>query len=75
MPEKDAFDQWWEWANKDQLERRTIPEEIHEAMMALPPDEWHDREKVNAAVRDGLRLGPVFPAGSADLHGIPRATE
>jgi hypothetical protein len=39
--------------------------------MALPPDEWHDPEKVNAAVRDGLSLGPVRPAGSVNQHGIP----
>ena len=32
----------------------------------LPPDEWRDRAKVNEAVRDGLRLGPLRPAGSAE---------
>jgi hypothetical protein len=32
---------------------------IHDAVMALPPDERRDREKVNEAVRDGLRLGPL----------------
>jgi hypothetical protein len=44
----------------------TIPDEIHEAVMALLPEERLDREKVNAAVRDGLKLGPLRPAGSAD---------
>ena len=29
--------------------------------MALPPDERRDRDKVNAAVRDGLSLGPAAP--------------
>jgi hypothetical protein len=29
----------------------TIPAEIHEAVMALPPNERHDRAKVNEAVR------------------------
>ena len=31
-----------------------IDAEIHEAVMALPPDERRDRAKVNDAVRDGL---------------------
>jgi hypothetical protein len=31
--------------------------------MALPPDERRDRAKVNEAVREGLRLGPLRPAG------------
>jgi hypothetical protein len=26
-------------------------------------------------VRDGLKLGPLRPADSADLYGAPRATE
>ena len=34
-----------------------IDAEIHEAVMALPPDERRDRTKVNEAVRDGLALG------------------
>ena len=34
---------------------------IHEAVMALPPDERRDRAKVNEAVRDGLKLGPLRP--------------
>jgi hypothetical protein len=29
----------------------TIPAEIHEAVMALSPEDRHDREKVNEAVR------------------------
>src|SRR6266478_3320548 len=32
---------------------------IRDAVMALPPDERRDRAKVNEAVRDGLRLGPL----------------
>ena len=38
-----------------------IDAEIHEAVMALPPDERRDRAKVNEAVRDGLKLGPLRP--------------
>jgi hypothetical protein len=52
-----------------------IPAAIHDAVMALPPDERRDRAKVNEAVRDGLRLGPPRPAESADLYGVPKATE
>jgi hypothetical protein len=31
----------------------TIPAEIHNAVMAMPPEERHDRAKVNEAVRRG----------------------
>ena len=31
----------------------------YDAVMALPPDERRDRAKVNEAVRDGLKLGPL----------------
>ncbi len=72
---RDAFDLWWEWAEKPVNSMRMIDVAIHEAVMALPPDERRDREKVNAAVRDGLRLGPLRPAGSADLYVVPKATE
>ena len=53
----------------------TIDAAIHDAVMALPPDERRDRAKVNEAARDGLRLGPLRPAGSAGLYGVPKATE
>ncbi len=53
----------------------TIDAEIHEAVMALQPGERRDRAKVNEAVRDGLRLGPLRPAGSADLYGVPKAMQ
>jgi hypothetical protein len=41
----------------------TISAEIHDAVMALPPDERRERAKVNQAVRDGVRPGPLRPAG------------
>ena len=66
--EKDAFDLWWEWADKPVDNKPTIDAAVYDAVMALPPDERRDRAKVNAAVRDGLRLGPLRPAGSADLY-------
>jgi hypothetical protein len=58
MTNKDAFDLWWEWADKPVDNKPTIDAAIYDAVMALPPDERRDREKVNAAVRDGLALGP-----------------
>jgi hypothetical protein len=45
------------------------------AVMALQPDERRDRAKVNEAVRAGLKLGPLRPAGSPDQYGVPKATE
>jgi hypothetical protein len=72
---KDAFDLWWEWADKPLDSPLTISAEIHDAVMALPPDERRDRAKVNEAVRDGIALGPLRPAGSADPYGVPKATE
>ena len=61
MMDKDAFDLWWEWAEKPVDSMLTIDAAIHDAVMALPPDERRDRDKVNAAVRDGLSLGPAAP--------------
>jgi hypothetical protein len=72
---KDAFDQWREWSQKPLASPQSIPDRIYAAVMALPPGERHDREKVNQAVRDGLRLGPLRPAGSADRYGVPVAEE
>ena len=48
---------------------------IHDAVMALRPDERRERVKVNEAVRDCLKLGPLRPAGSEDLYGVPKATD
>jgi hypothetical protein len=73
--EKDAFDLWWEWADKPVDNKPTIDAAVYDAVMVLPPDERRDRAKVNEAVPEGLRLGPLRPAGSADLYGVPKATE
>jgi hypothetical protein len=75
MTEKDAFDLWWEWAIKPPDSSLMIDVEIHDAVMTLLPEERLDREKVNGAVRDGLKLGPLRPAGTADQYGVPKATE
>ncbi len=63
------------WAEKPLDSPLTIDAAIHDAVMALPPDERRDRARVNEAVRDGLQLGPLRPAGSADLYGVPKAEE
>ena len=63
---KDAFESWWQWAEKPDDSALTISTAIHEAVMALPPDERRDRDEVNAEVRDGLKLGPLGSAGTED---------
>jgi hypothetical protein len=67
-PMKDAFDQWWEWANKPFSDMATIPAEIHQPVMALPPEDRHDRAKVNKAVRlhQRDRRSALGPAKGAD---------
>jgi hypothetical protein len=47
----DAFDRFRQWANKPVDSRETIPAELHHAATSLPMEDWHDREKVNAAAR------------------------
>ena len=70
---KDAFDQWWEWANKPVASSLTIPAEIHDAVMMLTDEERKDRAIVNETVRTGR--GPLRPAGTADEYGVPVAEE
>jgi hypothetical protein len=56
--QQDAFDLWWEWTEKPVDSMRKIDAAIHDAVMALPPDERRDREKVNAAVRRAISDAP-----------------
>jgi hypothetical protein len=51
---RDAFNQWWEWAEKPVESTRTIPAVIHSAVMALSPEDRRDREKVNDAARRNM---------------------
>ena len=37
MDNKDAFDLWWEWAEKPADSMLTIPVEIHHAVIATGP--------------------------------------
>jgi hypothetical protein len=45
----DAFDRFWEWAEKPLDSPLTIPAELHRAVMELPPENRQDRAKVNEA--------------------------
>ena len=47
----DAFDRYWQWADKPLDSGLTIPSDIHHAVMSLPPEERRDRAKVNEAVK------------------------
>jgi hypothetical protein len=69
----DAFDQWWQWAEKPADSSLTIPAEIHDTVMTLTPEERRDRELVNRVVREDR--SPLRPAGSADQYGVPIAEE
>jgi hypothetical protein len=42
---KDAFDLWWEWAQKPLDSDLTIPAHIHNAVMTLTPESRRDRRK------------------------------
>jgi hypothetical protein len=53
--QKDAFDLWWEWAEKPLDSPLTIDADIHDAVMALPPDKRRDRAKVNEAASTAER--------------------
>jgi hypothetical protein len=48
---KDAFDRWWEWAERPVESTLTIPAHFHDAVMGLSPEERRDRKLVNEAVR------------------------
>ena len=63
------------WAEKPLDSPLTIDAAIHDAVMALPPDERRDRAKVNEAVREGLKLGEQRAAGTADQNGVPKAVK
>jgi hypothetical protein len=39
---KDAFAQWWEWAQKPVESMLTIPAVIHNVVMALSPEDRRD---------------------------------
>jgi hypothetical protein len=48
---KDAFDLWWEWAQKPHESLPMIDADIHNPIMELSPEDRRDRAKVSEAVR------------------------
>ena len=48
---KDAFDLWWEWAQKPHESFLMIDADIHSLIMELSSEDRRDRAKVNEAVR------------------------
>jgi len=53
----DAFDRFWQWADKPLDSALTITAELHRAVMELAPEDRRDRAKViEAAARVG---GPM----------------
>jgi hypothetical protein len=47
-PVMDAFDRFWQWANKPVKNQLTIPAELHQAVMELTPED-RDRAALNQA--------------------------
>lgn len=45
----DAFDRFWQWADKPLDSLLAIPAELHRAVMELAPEDRWDREKLNDA--------------------------
>jgi hypothetical protein len=44
----DAYDRFWQWAEKPPESLLTIPAELHHAVMTLATEHRRDRTKVNA---------------------------
>jgi hypothetical protein len=45
----DAYDRFWQWAEKPPESLTTIQAELHHVVMTLSPKDRRDRAKVNAA--------------------------
>jgi hypothetical protein len=45
----DAFERFWQWAEKPLDSSLTISADLHRAVMELSPDDRRDRAKVNEA--------------------------
>ena len=45
----DAYDSFWQWAEKPLESPLTLPVELHQAVMELAPEDRRDRGKVNEA--------------------------
>jgi hypothetical protein len=70
---KDAFDLFWEWANKPLDSDLALSADIYNPVMMLTEEQRQDRAIVNETVRTGR--SPIIPAGSADRFDVPKAVE
>jgi hypothetical protein len=63
----DAFDRWWQWAEKPGGSPLTIPAEIHDAVIMLTPR--------SVAIANWLcvKAGSAARGRSADRYGVPVA--
>ena len=67
----DAFDCFWQWADKPLDDPSTVPADLHWAVMQLDPYDRRDRAKVNeAAARRGQN-----PGKPPDVDRAPLARE
>ena len=48
---KEAFDLWWEWAEKPLDCMLTIPAALHDAVVAPSPEDRRDHAKLDEAAR------------------------
>jgi hypothetical protein len=54
----DAYDRFWQWAEKPPESLLTIPAELHHAVMTLSPEDRRVRAKVNAAAAGAVDPQP-----------------
>lgn len=71
----DAFDRFWQWANKPLESHLTIPVELYQAVMELAPDDRRDRGAVNQAAARVLEKNDEWLKVIADLHAWEPTTE
>jgi len=74
MTEKDAFDLWWEWADKPVDNKPTIDAAIYDAVMALRRRTARPRKGQRGCARRPTAW-PTASRGSEDQYGVPKATE
>jgi hypothetical protein len=78
MMKKDAFDLWWAWVEKPPFSTMKISAEIHDAVMALPPQKRRDREGQWGGARGsqawpatiGRECGPARRSGDSDSPSL-----
>jgi hypothetical protein len=63
----DAFDRFWQWANKPVDSPLTIPAERHYVVTRLSEEDRGDRRKVNEAVHDALLAQLALWASPEDV--------